>query len=40
LADRPPGGREPSAWHKLLSDSRCVGYGPFVFRGAFLVVLL
>jgi hypothetical protein len=35
----PPGGRGPSARHKLLSDSPRVGYRPSVFRGAFLVVL-
>jgi hypothetical protein len=39
-AGHPPGGRGPSARHKLLSDSPRVGYGPSVYRGAFLVVLL
>jgi hypothetical protein len=38
--DRPPGGRGPSARHKVLSDSPRVGYEPSVFRGALLVVLL
>jgi hypothetical protein len=40
LADRPPGGRGPSARHKLLPDSPGVGYGPSAFRGALLVVRL
>jgi hypothetical protein len=40
LADRLPGGRGPSARHKLLSDSPRVGYGPSALRGALLVVLL
>jgi hypothetical protein len=40
LEDRPPGGCGPSTWHKLLSDSARVGYGPSAFWGALLVVLL
>jgi hypothetical protein len=38
LADRPPRGLGPFAWHKLLSDRPRVGYGPSVFRGVVLVV--
>jgi hypothetical protein len=40
LADLSPGGRGPSAWHKLLTDSPRVGYRLSAFRGALLVVLL
>jgi hypothetical protein len=39
LADRPPGRRGLSAWHKLLADRPRTWYGPSACRGAGWVVL-